>query len=304
MPESEVRLSYNSLINNIRPDISLLWSNRRYISWAKESGYSGVEFIPLRGAVRDILKNPIEVISTLPEIKTGHVFYNPYATFWSVIKREEDPLRPGTKLAYYNLLMADAHKGKEALHKLEDIFNDFPVVTYPFMPKTGLNYGTYSNPWMQTHPAVFNDASNEQDLIRLVRDGHYRGIVWDTFHAMEQTADGRRPLFDWEKSLRILLEAKVIREIHIQAARLTERYSKVPDFEWAKELTGIGKEGISQIGKLIKLVKKIDPSIPFVVEIPPLGLYKAGIIKPTSLISTVGNLQQVHRKIIEYIKGI
>ncbi|MGB6839336.1 MAG: hypothetical protein WBE27_03665, partial [Microgenomates group bacterium] len=75
--ETEVRVSYSSLINPCRPDITLLWNNKRFVSWAKETGYQGLEFLPLRGTARDVIRNPINVLSNLPEIKSGHVFYNP-----------------------------------------------------------------------------------------------------------------------------------------------------------------------------------------------------------------------------------
>jgi hypothetical protein len=302
-PETEVRLSYNSLINQFRPDISLLWKNSRFSDWARETGYSGTEFLPLRGAARDILNSPVEVISSLPDIKSGHVHYNPYATFWSVLKRREDPLRPGTRLAYYNFFMADSDKAKMVLHELEIHKKNLPVVTYPYRPKDGEDYGTYYYPWLQLHPAVFNDKSDVADIICLVKQGCYEGIVWDTFHASEQTADGSSPFVEWKEALSSFLKAGVVKEIHIQAARVTERYAKVPDFKWARELAG-DRNSKSRIGKLIKMVKEYDPKIPFVVEISPFGLYKAGLIKPSTLFSTSEDLKIVHRKIIEYIKNI
>lgn len=302
--ESEVRLSYNSLIHTGRPDITLLWPNKRFVEWARETGYEGVEFLPLRGAARDVLRSSVKVISSLPEIKTGHVFYNPYATLWSVIKRGDDPLRPGSKLALYNLGMADPNIGKRALHKLEMVFSNFPVVTYPYW-RGGLSpYGKYNRPWLQTHPAVFNDKSNEEELIWLVRGGRYRGIVWDTFHALEKINSGRRPLAIWRMSLSRLLEAGVVREIHVQAARATEKYGKVPDLEWAKDLTGTNPNYNNELGQMIRLVKSFDADIPFVVEISPQGLFNAGILKPSTILRTTGDLQNIHREIIDYIKRV
>lgn len=302
--ETEVRVSYSSLINPCRPDITLLWNNKRFVSWAKETGYQGLEFLPLRGTARDVIRNPINVLSNLPEIKSGHVFYNPYATLWAICTRKPDPLRPGSKLAFYNIGMADAQTGQDALHKLEKAFSEFPVVTYPYETEKGNPYGEYDNPWLQTHPAVFNDESDENDLIRLVKSGKYKGVVWDTFHALEQTSSGKRPLFNWNKSLGKLLEAGVVKEIHVQAARATEKYGKIPDLNWARDLTGEYPKYNNELGQMIKLVKKIDPNIPFTVEITPQALYKAGILKPEAILRTAGDLQTIHREIIDYIKRV
>jgi len=302
--EAEVRLSYNSLIHPGRPDITLLWPNKRFISWARETGYQGVEFLPLRGAARDILKMPVQIISSLPEIKTGHVVYNPYATLWSVVKREPDPLRPGTKLALYNIGMADPEVGKKALHRLEEAFATFPVVTYPYTQNGLRPYGEYRELWLQTHPAVFNDTSDTAYLIRLIKRGEYDGVVWDTFHALEETQWGSRPLANWRTDLARLLEVGAIREIHVQAARATEKYGKVPDLEWAKDLTGTNPNYNNELGQMIKLVKSFDVDIPFVVEISPQGLFNTGILKPSTILRTTGDLQNIHREIIDYIKRV
>lgn len=302
--EAEVRLSYNSLIHPGRPDITLLWPNKLFINWAKQTGYEGVEFLPLRGAAHDVLHCPVRVISALPEIRTGHVFYNPYATLWSVLKREPDPLRPGTKLAFYNIGMAEPTIGRKALYRLEGVFRDFPVVSYPYHKDNLYPYGFYKQTWLQTHPAVFDDESDAENLIKLVHTGTYKGIVWDTFHALEKTASGKRPLADWKKSLGKLLEAGVVREIHVQAARATEKYGKVPDLEWARDLTGTNPNYNNELGQMIKLVKSFDADIPFVVEISPQGLFNAGILKPSRLLRTTGDLQNVHREIIDYIKRV
>lgn len=303
--EAEVRLSYNSLVHSSRPDIALFWNNQSFINWAQKTGYQGVEFLPFKGPAQDIIRKPIEVICEMPEIKSGHVFYNPYATFWSILTRKEDPLRPGTKLAYYNLFMAEPNLGKKVLHKLERAFGkEFPVVTYPFRKSRLEPYGTYQKAWLQTHPAVFNDDSGADDLIHLVEKGVYKGIVWDTFHAMEETNTRTTPLRNWELALGKLLEAGVIREIHVQAARFAEKYGKVPDMQWARELTGENPKYNSELGKIIKLVKSVNQEIPFVIEISPQGLFNAGVLKPRTFLKTSGDFQTIHREIIDYIKRI
>lgn len=306
MPETEVRLSYNSLLHSSRPDIPLLWKNKTYINWAENTGYNGgVEFLPFYGPAKDILKTPIEVISKIPQIRSGHVFYNPYATFWDIVSGKPDPLRTGEKLAKYNLLMIKPTLGRKTLHKLEEAFgNKFPVVTYPYETNHFQPYGIYAKPWLQTHPAVFNDESTENELITLVRLGYYKGIVWDTFHAMEKTKSGNYPLANWEKSLGRLLEAHVVREIHVQAARSTEKYGKVPDREWARAITGSNPKYNNELGRLIKLVKSFGQDIPFVVEISPQGLFDTGILKPQAILHTRGDFGRVHQEIIDYIKRV
>jgi hypothetical protein len=299
--ETDVRFSYSSIASPIRV---LAWNNSKFIEWANDTGYSSAEFFPYKGASAEILIQSAEVISSLKEIRSGHVVYNPYATNLSVLVRREDPLRKNVPFGLYNLAFVE--QKQKVFNRLEKHLTEgFYVVTYPYEINDKKPYGEYKNPVVQTHPAVFNDESTADDLIRLVKEGKYKGVAWDTFHALESTKDGSKPLGDWEESLHKLLEADVIKEVHVQAGRIREKYSPVPDMSWLKGMTGECPKYNSELGKMLKIVKAHDPEIPFVIEINTEGLAKAGMVD--NITPWVGNLedvQEIHKQLIDYVKRV
>lgn len=296
--ESEVRFSYASL--PVWPVIAC-WNNKKITGLADRLSYDSVEFLPLKGAVKDVINN-VEVVASLEKIRSGHVHFNPYATSFRVLARKPDPLRPGKKLGLYNLVFTEPNTSIKALKTLERVFADFPVVTYPYKVNGKSPYGEYLKPWVQTHPAVFNDESTADDLIRQVRKGEYKGVVWDIYHALEATKSGKRPLKDWSTSLGKLLEAGVLREIHISPGRITEKDPSIDDIKWLRDL--INHDYDSDIGKMIRLVKDSGQDIPFVVEISVLSLVKNRLASPEAALRTTADLQEIHGSIVDFIKRV
>jgi hypothetical protein len=296
--ESEIRFSYSSL--PIWPIVSG-WKNSQIANMAKDLGYNGgVEFMPLRSVSKDIL-NTNYTSQELPDIKTGHVHFNPYGTSLNVLTRKTDPLRPNQKLAYYNLAMAEPETSVKVLNKLEKIHDNFPIVVYPYNPGGQHPYGTYQKQWLQTHPAVFNDSSKSEDLIKQLKNGRYDKIVWDIYHAMEATSSGYRPLSNWQIELKKLLDEGAIGEIHISPNRVFDHDKSINDDDWLKEMVCQTPNYDCFPGKIIKLVKEAKQNIPFVIEISPLSLYKAGIINPAGILINNKNFKIIHRKLIDYI---
>lgn len=301
--EVDVRFSYSSIAFPLR---AFIWKNSDYIRWAKETGYISSEFFPFRASANEIFVKNINVIASLDHIKSGHVVFNPYATTWSVLIRKEDRLRKGVPLGWYNLAFVENRVSIQALKKLDErLSSNFYVVTYPY-DVNGVNlYGSYKNQVLQTHPAVFNDKSTAEDIIELVKRDKYQGVAWDTFHALEAVQDGTKPLGDWKKSIGKLLEARVIKEIHVQAGRVREKYSPVPDMSWLHEMTGESPRYGNELGQMMKMVKEHDKNIPFVIEINLEGLLKAGLIDKIPFFSRdLEKVQAIHRELIDYVKRV
>ena len=301
--EMDVRFSYSSIASPIR---AIAWNNGKYIDWAKDTGYTSVEFFPFKGTSTEIILQNAEVISSLNEIKSGHVVYNPYATNISVLARKEDPLRKGVPFGPYNLAFVNKKTSKKVYGRLEKHLSDeFYVVTYPYEVGGKIPYGKYKNPVVQTHPAVFNDESTADDLIELVNKGVYNGVAWDTFHALEATKDDVKPLANWEESLDKLLVAGVVSEVHVQAGRVREKYSAVPDMSWLKGMTGESPEYNNELGKMLRLVKSYDETIPFVIEINTEGLAQAGMVgKMTPWFGNLDDVRDIHGQLIDYVKRV
>lgn len=298
--EIDVRFSYSSIVSPLR---AFTWNNGRFIGWSKEAGYTSTEFLPFRNAATEVLVKDIKVISSIKDVKSGHVVYNPYATVWSVLTRRTDPLRKNVPLGLYNLAFVDQKTSQKVLRKLEENLNGFYVVTYPYEIGGKRPYGEYQNPVVQTHPAVFNDETSAETLIKLVRAGKYSGVAWDIFHALESTGSGFKPFRNWKNSLHQLLDAGVINEIHIQAGRIREKYSPVPDMSWLKGMLGENPRYNNELGQMIRLVKEHDPSIPFVIEINIGGLIKAGLLGNRSELSAdLNKVKNIHSQLIDYVK--
>ncbi|KKR81430.1 MAG: hypothetical protein UU73_C0001G0090 [Candidatus Daviesbacteria bacterium GW2011_GWA1_41_61] len=252
-----------------------------------------------------MLKTPLHVLKEWKEVRSGHVIFNPYATLGSVLKRKEDPLRPGEKLSFYNLLLAENAQAQKALHSLETAFRgNFPVVTYNYKVNGRKMYGNFRQPLLQTHPAVFNDESNAGDLIRQVQSQAAAGIVYDCYHAQEATKSGNRPLGDWKKSLGAFLEAGVLKEVHVQAGRVPHNDPTVPSFAWLREMVGTNPNYNTELGQMIRMVKDAAPQTPFVVEITFDGLIKAGIVPATSVLGRLHHFQDAYKELAHYVRSV
>ncbi|MDO8551750.1 MAG: hypothetical protein Q7S03_03685 [bacterium] len=303
--ETDVRFAYTSLGDLHRPDIPWLWKNQDLIIWARDAGYQSVEFHSFRAAAQEVLKQDIEIVASLDKIKSGHVIFNPYATVWKVLARKQDPLRPGRKLDFYNLALASNKTAMKALHKLEEkVSGKFPVVTYPFEESGENPYGKYKTPLLQTHPSVFNDERTAEILTMLVKLGIYSGVVWDTVHALEATESGHRPLGDYRDSLVKLLEAGVIKEVHMQLGRTVHLDPFIDNLRWLKDATGESPRYNNDLGQMLRIVKEHDPSIPIVIEVQISGLIQTGMLKLTDLLDPkLEAVAKIHQQLVHYAKA-
>jgi hypothetical protein len=301
--ETDVRFSYSAIAE---PVTTLFWNNEQFLSWAQEAGYTSAEFFPFKKTAEEIMTIEPRVLADFKIIKSGHVRYNPYATFWKVVTRRQDPLRPGTPLGFYNLAFAGPEISQRSLQKLETVLgNQFHVITYPYEIDNQNPYGNYKNPVLQAHPAVFGDISDADALIQQVRAGKYRGVVWDTFHALEEAKKGYAPLGDWRHSLAKLLEAGVIVEIHAQAGRIKEKYTEVGDMNWLKRMTGENPDYHNELAQMLRMVKSVSSLIPITIEIGLGGLVKAGIFeKPRFMHDLVNKAIDVHQELIDYVRRV
>lgn len=304
--KTEVRLSTGSLVSPFNPCVAFFWGISRFVEFAEKAGYNGLEFIPLRGITRELLRDPSVIDLYLDKIRSGHSVFNPNATLFSVLRREKDPLRPGKRLQWSNLALADADKGIDALHKLENKIFNFSIVTYNYHPrgKDDKDYGYFRNQWVQTYPSVFNDKSNALDLVQMVRrtGGHYQGVVLDSEHASESTPSGERPFANLLESARILLDNGALREVHLKPYKHSKKHpGKIRDL--GRELIGEDIKGKSELRDLILLVKELGPSVPFVIEVTPKDLYRSGLVGLSSLFSLDAKLLEVHKQMINFVKS-
>lgn len=308
--EIEVRFPYTALGTPLRPDIPLLRDNQYFLEWAENTGYNSVEFHALRGVTRDILRKPPDEVAKMTGIKSGHVLFNPFTnsvleTILAVFTRRQDPLRPKEKFNPLVLAFAEWPKAAAALRKLEasKFPDDFHIVTYPYKKSGNNPFGDYHHPLIQIHPEAFNDTRDAEDFIADIASGKYEGMVWDTYQALGATDSGLRPLQPWEKSLPKLLEAGVIKEVHVQAGRTVYIDHAVPSLTWLRSM--VAPNHNSELGKMIKMVKAADSAIPFVTEITLDGLVAAGLIKKSDILDpSLTKVMQVYRSLLDYIRRV
>lgn len=309
--EVEVRLPYSALGTPFRPGIPLFWDNQRFIDWAEAAGYRSVEFHGLRGAVRDILHKTPGEIAAMNEIRSGHVLFNPFTNSFSetlraVLTRKQDPIRSKEKFNPLVLAFAEGPRTSLALHKLEDakIPEDFFIVVYPYKRMWRNPFGTYRKTLIQTHPEAFNDQSTAEDFINNINAGRYAGMVWDTYQALGATNSSLRPLQPWEESLPKLLKAGVIKEIGVQAGRTIYIDNTIPTMTWLRSMADTPNHN-GELGKMIRMVKDFDRTIPFVVKVTLDGLVAARLIKKSDLLDpNLGKAKQKYSAIADFIKRV
>jgi len=299
--ERDIRFSYSAIAE---PYTAFFWGNRQFLSWAQKTGYSSAEYFPFRKAASEIISAQIDVALEACIVKSGHVRFNPYATVWRVLTRQKDPLRPRTPFGFYNLAFASPTTSIKSLQRLEtSLGNNFSVVTYPHTMNGRSPYGEYNKPLLQTHPSVFKDSSTADDIIAQVGQGKYSGVVWDTYHALEEAHQGYAPLSNWRYSLSRFLEAGVLSEVHVQAGRTKERGHGVNDADWLRGMTGFNPDYNNELGQMIKMVAEANKATPLTIEVSLQAMTEAGLLKaPILSHHNLSEASKIHKELIDYVK--
>jgi hypothetical protein len=302
---ADVRFSYAALGSLLRPDL-MVWSNTDLCSWAKETGYTSAEFHPMRRQTLEILgMDSIQIHTDLEMLKSGHARFNPYATTWDVLVRNTDKQRPDRPYDWYNLGFAEPSQSTRVLEKLQKNIPPFPVIGYPY---NRMDRNSMNPIFIQTHPAIFNDATTADGYVALYREGKIDGVVWDTYHALERTNHGMQPfgnLKTWHRSFMTLLDVGAIKEVHIQVGRSVDPDPEIPSEQWLLDMTGEYPRYSNIIGTIIRETKASNPSIPFVLETTIDGIIHAGLIKPKPLLPpTIESIQNIHKELVDFVRRV
>lgn len=147
---------------------------------------------------------------------------------------------------------------------------NFPITVYP--PVNGQErFGTYQQPLIQTHPFLFSDERDAKQLVRAVKvEGHYAGVVADSFHMLGETNSGVRPFGQNEteifKSLEILVKEGVLKGFYVQPGRLIDFNE---DYDAQAELYSILKldpNYNTPLGRMIRHLKSLGFIGPYTIE--------------------------------------
>lgn len=286
--------------------------NKTLIKWTEHTGADKMEWIaagkgPL-GPTQEVLVKPVAALQKIfgERLGGGHVIFNPYATVWNILERRQDPLRPNEKIAVYNMLLSKQEISEEALHKLNEVNKgNFPVVVYPRFKGRNI-FGQYLNMRYQTHPAVFNDYSNADGIVRSVENGEYSGVCVDLYHFQEATDRGFRSFGATESELKRTLETfqkhGVLKELHVQPGRREHVDKRIGS---DNDLFSIfdGSYGKSQLGRFLTfLVRDLGFMGPYTLEIDPRSLvkiYGKGVLLPPEL---GGSMVEAQSAAVDYVR--
>ncbi|MDO8657723.1 MAG: hypothetical protein Q7K55_03210 [Candidatus Levybacteria bacterium] len=298
----------------------LPWSsvidNKRLVNWAEKAGADQIEWIaagpvtdrlPI-GPTHDVLIKPVAALQQIlgKRLGQGHVIFNPYATFWGIIGRRQDPLRPSEPIAAYNLVLSNEKASKRALKKLEIVKNGkFPIVVYP--PFNGKDIQEhYKESYIQTHPAFFNDTRKAEEIIKAIHAGTYSKVCVDTYHFQEATNRGIRPFGKTEKELFETLEkfykAGVLGEVHVQPGRIISLDKTLETDDDLKGIFGENPSYNTQLGRMLKfLIHDLGFLGPYTIEIDPralISIYGKKILLPPG----TGKLLEAQASAIDYVR--
>jgi len=314
-PENEKKPEVHIHMANFLPWSSVV-RNKTLMQWTAGSGADKLEWIAVGpisdkvpiGPTHEVLSKPVSALQEIfgKKLGHGHVIFNPFASFWGILGRKSDPYRPEEPLALYNLLLANEEMSRQALKKLELVKKGkFPVVVYPQLhgekPKND-----YSEPYIQTHPAVLDDPRGADAIIKAIEAGDYSKVCVDTFHFQEATKSGVRPFGDSEKELFRSLEkfykAGVLGEVHVQPGRLTHLDETIRDERELKAIFGENPNYDTRLGRMLKfLIHGLGFMGPYTFEVDPRALvkiYGQKVLLPPDY----GNILEAQGAAIDYIR--
>ncbi|MDP3998035.1 MAG: hypothetical protein Q8P89_00255 [bacterium] len=293
--------------------------NNTLVKWVEKTGADKLEWmavgpigpvfekLPL-GPTQEVLVKPVGALQEIfgKRLGHGHVIFNPYANIWNILGRRPDPLRPGEAIALYNLILSREPVSKRALEKLKLVKNGkFPVVVYP--PFHGEDIQAhYSESYLQTHPAFYNDPRNAEEVIRAVDAGDYSKVCVDLYHFQEATDKGFRPFGETEKELFGTLEkfqkAGVLGEVHVQPGRLLHLDQTIETDEELKAMFGENPNYNTRLGRMLKfLIHDLGFMGPYTFEVDTRALtdiYGKEVLLPHK----IGKLLEANAAAIDYIR--
>lgn len=299
MKEQEVNLAIPNLVHPLT-FYRAFFKSGYFIQFAKDAGYNKIEWHPLQGLAREVLAKHASALGFLkPHLSSAHVHIHPEATFWSVILRKQDPLRPFQKMRLHNLAWVDSKQAVKAIHRLERAFRgNLPVVVYPPFQENPQAHSVYENPMLQPHPPAFEDKSNADQIVESVIQGIYSGVWLDLYHMREKTSDGTKPLMPWTQSIPKL--APYVKGVHFQVGRTEYVDSTIRSQEELKDIFAQYPKMNTEIIQMLKVLKDSGFEGPIIVEVPATALVKLFGLETL----TLENLKNRHRTIVEYVKSI
>jgi hypothetical protein len=260
-----------------------------FIDVSSESGYSGLEYHPLRW-IPGISINHGRI--TEPDrIKSLHEGFRGERTILDSLKHPNKVL---ALQAYMTLPYGPT--SVEELNKIQEIVGKkLDIVLYPKTnPLEEAELGRHSdfgeNTYQPTRGVMEMWGVNTIDeMIQKGKELGYTGIAYDTSHA--------RTIPNWQEHLPYLLEQGVIKEIHLAAGRTDMGYEGTVE-ELGDLLYGTRKTELSQ---MLQVIKDSGWKGRVVTEIP-IGALKA--LTKRGVFVTLKQLIEDHRRIVDNVGDI
>ncbi len=271
------------------------------VHYAKKSGYSGLEVLPLRLQGRGQMAHGWMTAKAKAAIHSEHQSFQQHPSAQALNEFFKNPkTRPKTKkeagfvIAQFLLLPEERESVEDLIRIQKGIGHQLPTVLYVHKDQSGVVSLPFPQRMFQPTPFVMNDlgAKDIPDLTREMYARGYTGYCLDLYHFRQEGQ--KESWLNWRKVLPLLLPDT--QEIHVSAGR---ELNEGP--ETMKELRDL-LEGTRKtpLPHILEFIKDTGWRGRVVTEIPSSAiaqLRRSRILTPKTLINE-------HQKIVETVVGL
>lgn len=269
------------------------------VNIAKESGYGGFEWHPLRGTVSGLQVNSGLIGKDSKDAIVS--LHQSWRSEKSLAEALKHPNRSLATIAY--VILPERIASLNDLEHLQKVLGKkLPVVLYPSLPDE--ESGTerdFGEKIFQPYADIMArwGVKTVDELISEAYKRGYTGFAIDLFHMRRPNIDGVG-LNPWQETLPQLLPHT--KEVHISAGRTDLHYVKgMPDTE--SELKGLlDSKGDTELLQMLRAIRESGWKGRVVTEIPAIALHQ--LRREAGQSSSIKTLIQDHRKIVGNIQDI
>lgn len=261
---------------------------------AHQAGYKGLEWMPNRTVAGAQLESNLITPYVAANINSLHQSYRSEKT-WTEAKLHENPGL--AKLSF--IMLPEKNKSLDNLETIQRIIGLKPTVLY--VPKPGDVSGTnraFAEKLFQPTPEIMRQwgIKSVEELIVEAKRRRYTGFCVDLFHMRAQGAQ-ETGLGPWQETLPELLP--FAKEIHVAAGRVDIRQGHIDTMQELQDL--LKGTGTSDLIQMLRMVRRINPDLRFVTEIPAEALHT---LRNGRWVQRPRLFADDHRQIVQNIKDI
>lgn len=285
----EINTSIGNFLDVASPMATTLSPIELINTKAKEAGYTGLEWHPVRFLCGIQVRLGLITQKGKDAIMSAHQSYRAEKSFAEAIKH---PNRNLAMVSYF--ILPERESSVKNLKQLQRLLRKkIPVVLYPSnKTEAAVSTASFAEKLFQPNPEVMEQWSidSPEELISETYTRGYTGLCLDLFHFREQ---GNPDLNPWQETLPQLLPHT--KEIHISAGREDVKTSHNIDTTSELKDLLLGTKN-TDLTRILRYISSQNWNGLLVTEIPAFSI--RGTLKPTI------NLVEAHRQITTNIKEL